>query len=90
MESANLTVDPSADVSTPADWQGRGAATKELEEAVEGPGRTLRVIRSWLGLAIYEDPLSGDGKKTQVAPSCKLETVVVWLEDVKIEQKNIY
>ena len=52
------------------DLEGHGTATKELEEAVEGFGRALRVIHSGEGLAICEDPLGGGGRKgTRAAPS---------------------
>ena len=59
---ADPKVEPLADAPTPADWEWRGTAIKEMEEAVERLGRVLRVIRSWLGLAICEDPIGGDGK----------------------------
>ena len=62
----------------PANWEELRTVTKEVEDAVEGFGRASSVIRSWLGLAIYEDPLGSDGKKKPwVAPSYELQTFTV-------------
>ena len=81
-ESADTKVDPSADAPTSADWEGRGKATKEVEEAVEWLGRASRFIRSdwaWPSVKIL---LVAAGKKTRVAPSCKIQTLVVSSEDI--------
>ena len=77
-ESVDPKLGPSADASTPADWEARGAATKELDEAEEGLGRASRFSRSGLDLAICEDPRGGRGKKKLGgAPNCKLQTLAV-------------
>ena len=44
---ARSTDGESADAPTPADWQVRGAAIKEFEEAVEVLGRASRFVCSW-------------------------------------------
>ena len=60
-ESADPKLGPSADAPTPADWEARGGATKELDEAAEGLGRASRFSRSGLDLAICKDPVGGGG-----------------------------
>ena len=64
-ESTNSKLKPFANAPTLANWERRGAATKELEEAAEGLGRASRVSRSGLNLAICKDPLGGNRKKTR-------------------------
>ena len=60
-ESADPKLGPSADAPTPADWEARRGATKELDEAAEGLGRASRFNRSGLDLAICKDPVGGGG-----------------------------
>ena len=62
-ESADPKLGPFADAPTLADWETLETATKELQEAPEGLARASRVVCSGLGLAIWEDPLDGGGKK---------------------------
>ena len=89
-ESVDSKLEPSADAPTPADREGRRAATKELEEAVERLGRAWRVVCSGLGLAICEDPVGGGGKKkVGGAPSCELQTLTAESKVVQIGQKSL-